>query len=475
MKSNFVTNIQQLFKNIILNATGAERTLYEYIEDGDISHALNLMTSNETDVDNAIKEYNPQKHEIMYRKNKHLKNGSTYITCKLPRSRQKYINEVELFFLLGNPIVWKKEDGDDEAFKLFTDFLKERRFDSSMRQVKRIAGAETECAKLYRLYKEGEKAMCDVVVLARSLGYELRVLKDQYGKLIAFAYGYKLRNPEGGMVQHWDFLTSDVTYETEKDSISWSVRKYPNPTKKINLVYYNQTKAWNGVEPRIKREEELDSKIGDTNNYFADPIAKATADVIESMYDQNTPAKLLQMSGPNSSFEYVNPPQSSELRKSEKEDLADSILFDSFTPDFSFEKMKGIGTITGKAIKNSLIIGYIKRDNLKEIYGELVDREKNVIIGVLKFLYPTMASKLDGLKVSFEFSEPFEEDEQANWNALANLYTAGLVSLDEAVHQLGICDTPDAEIRRIRGDAERAEEDKEKTIGFRTPQATEQP
>ena len=450
MISDFVSSIQQYFKNLILNATGVERTLMEYIGDGDIDHALNLMTSNEADVDNALKEYYPQKHDIMRRPNRYPKKKEPYITCKLPRARQRYINEVELFFLLGRPIVWRKKEGDDDAFKLFSDFLDDTRFDTTMRTLKRIAGSETECAKYYRLYKDDEnRPQCDTVVIARSKGHSLRILKDQYGRLICVAIGYRLRNAEGKTVQHWDFLMPQVTYMTTKGMIGWNVEPYPNPTGKINLIYYQQPKSWDGVEPRCKREEEIDSKIGDTNNYFADPIAVATADVVSSMVDPNSTARLLQATGPNSRFEYVNPPQASELRAAEKTDLKESILFDTFTPDFSFDKLRGMGTLTGKAIRNAMILGYLKRQNRIEIYGELVDRDVKVIIAVLKFLHPTMADKLDKLRVGFEFAEPFSDDESELWKDIEGLFSAGLISLDNAVLRLGLTDKPDEEVAKI--------------------------
>ena len=53
--------------------------------------------------------------------------------------------------------------------------------------------------------------------------------------------------------------------------------------------YYSQPKAWDGAEPRLKREEILDSKVGDTNNYFADPIAVVTGRVTTGL----TPTKAL--------------------------------------------------------------------------------------------------------------------------------------------------------------------------------------
>ena len=39
-----------------------------------------------------------ESHEVNKRPNKHRKNQEPYITEKLPRGRQAYINEVELFF-----------------------------------------------------------------------------------------------------------------------------------------------------------------------------------------------------------------------------------------------------------------------------------------------------------------------------------------------------------------------------------------
>ena len=437
-----------------LNAAGAERDLLQCIQDGDISSAISLMQDRDVDVDKALEEYNPQTHDVMKRPNKYRKNDNPYISEKLPRTRQRYINEVELFFLLGNPIVWKKEDGDDEAFKLFTEFLKAQRFNANMRKAKRLAGAETQSAKLYHVFRDerSNEMMVRTVVLARQTGYKLRPLFDQYGNLMAFAYGYTLTE-RGRSVEHWDIQTPDFLFYCKKAAIGWDIQTFENPTKKINVIYYQQPKAWDGAEPRIKREEMLDSKVADTNNYFADPIAAASADVIQSMADPNAIGKLIELTGQNSKFEYINPPQNSAAREAEKQDLNDSILFDTMTPDFSFEKIKGMGTLSGDAIKNAMILGYIKRDNRKEVYEELVDREKNVVIGILKYLHPNMSEKLDQLVVSFDFAEPFAQDVQKNWQAIGQLYQSGVCSLENAVSMLALTEAPEEEVEKIKSAA----------------------
>ena len=152
--TNYLQQILTYFRNMALNAAGVERDLLQYIQDGDIASAISLMQDKDTEVDLALDEYNPQTHAVMSRPNKYRKGGDVYISEKLPRTRQRYINEVELFFLLGNPILWKKEEGDDDAYSLFLDFLKNQRFDANMRKAKRLAGAETQSAKLYHIYRE---------------------------------------------------------------------------------------------------------------------------------------------------------------------------------------------------------------------------------------------------------------------------------------------------------------------------------
>ena len=450
---NYIAEIINKFKSKTLNAQGIEGDLYRYLQDGDVSAALSLFQNREEEVDNAIKEYNPQTHSVMYRRNKPRKNDRPYITEKLPRNRQKYINEVELFFLFGSPLRWTKLDGDNNAYKLFLDFIRDSRFDAKMRQIKRLAGAETECAKLYHLYNENGKIGVKTVVLARSTGYDIRPLFNQYGDLVSFAYGYKTKGADNKTVQHWEIETKDDIFECTHGEMEWTVTTRPNPTKRINVIYYRQPKAWDGVEPRLEREEMLDSKMGDTNNYFADPVAKASADVIQSLASPETTGKLIQLNGSNSVFDYVNPPMSSETRRAEQENLEKSILFDTFTPDFSFENMRGFGSVSGAAIKNAMILGFLKADNRKEIYSELIDRDKNLIKAILGYQHPEMQKAFEELQIQFDYTEPFAEDDQSEKNFVLQAYSAGLVTLETAVSLLALTKTPETEIQAIKNAA----------------------
>lgn len=406
------------FRNIALNTMGVKRDLYTLLQDGDVNRALMLMENHDVDVDAALKEYNNENHSVNYRPNKSRKNDDQYITEKLPRNRCRYINEVESFFLIPGKVKWELEEGSEQAFRLFTDFVSEVEFDSNLQKAKALAGSETESALLFHIYQQeredgSKEADVRLTVLARSTGFRLRPLIDQYGQMVAFAYGYTLL--EGGRnVQHWDFQTAEKLVYTSRRGPQagggWDVKIYDNPTGKINILYFNQETAWSGMFKRINREEYVDSKTADTNNYFADPIAAASADVINSMAKPESVGRLIQLTGKDSRFGYVNPPTDSATLAQEKVALASSILFDTLTPDLSFENLKGIGTMSGAAIRNSLIIGMIKRRKNLIVYGSLLKKCTNVMKAIVAYRNPALAKAVQDMKVRGEFPLPFEDD-----------------------------------------------------------------
>lgn len=449
--SNYINRILNAFRNMALNAEGADSDLNKLISNKEIGKAVGLMVNNDEEVDKAIREYNPQTHQVMKRPNKYRDDDEPYITEKLPRTRARYINEIELFFLLGKPIEWKQRGGDNEGYELFMSFLEDIHFNSKIREAKRLAGSELESALVFNLTNAGGKVGYKFFIVSRSKGYRLRYMFDQYGDLIALAYGYKLKE-NGRNVSHWDILTKDYTHYCAQREGSWEVDTYPNITGKINAILFVQKKSWDGAVPRIEREEMLDSKLGDTNNYFADPMAAATADVIDSLAEPDKPGRLIQLGGANSKFEYINPPLSSDTRDAEMKSLERSILFDTFTPDFSYDNMKGLGTLSGAAMHNALILGYIKRDILKENYEEMVRRFVNVVIAVLKVMHPDMVAKLNTLNIGFSFAEPFDDDKRGMWASIAQLYGAGVISLDTAVRMLSLTEAPSEEVERIKSE-----------------------
>jgi hypothetical protein len=412
-----MNQIANAIRNAWLNSTGADRDLERLLADRDISRAMSLFQNRDTEVSKALKEYRPEHHAVMSRPDKRRKGRDDYIVQKLPRAWQKKINRIAMFFLLCHPVKCTCENTDGasiKAFNAFPEFLKEVRFDTYMRHAKMTAGAETECAKLYHIYRDEEtnKLRVKIVMLVYSDNYTVRPLFDQYKNLIAFGYGYRLKEGDS-VTEHFDVQTPKKIYRCRKEKVGWSVNELPNVTGKINVIYYRQDEEWKDAQWRIERDEMLDSRNADTNEYYGDPIAKVSADVVQSITDPESVGKMIQMQGKESMFEYVTLPEDSPTKEAEKKVLRESILSDTLTPDFEFEKMSGLGTLSGEALRRALISGYIRRSLNIDTYQELVDREKNLVLAIMmNVTHIELREALGNLKIGFEFSEPFNEDTQ---------------------------------------------------------------
>lgn len=398
---------------------GIKSVVVGKILDGKVEDAIDLFEDNSEVVEQAIREYNTKTHSIMFREDKVRKDKSDYRTWKLPRNWQQYINEIELYFLLSNGIKWEMLNDDQEsnealqkAFDKFKKLLKKLHYDSRTREFKRLAGAETECAKLYAYYKDEGKAKLRIVILARSKGYKLRPLFNMYGDLKAFAVGYDTKDANGDLIHRWDVYTSEAYYHCKQQELGqvgteWNVTTEVNPFGKIPIIYARQKKAWAGAEERIERDEWLDSKNADCNEYFADPMLKMSKSVKNGLMGAKEVGKVIQVGNKDDVFEYVTPPDASDMKEKEKSLLKESILNSTMTPDLSYENVKGLGAISGEAITKANIIAYIKRLNNMEIYDELFERDASLIIEIMaNALYPADRKILRAMELNHNYQDP---------------------------------------------------------------------
>lgn len=453
LQQRAIEAIQQ--SQLAQNEEGVAQELHLALSQGEVATALSLFDDNTIKVNAAIAEYETATHAVMMRPNKYPKGKEPYITEKLPRAWQKYINEVALFFLLNNPIEWNLKKGNDAVFEAFTSFLNNTRFNTTTREAKRLAGAETQAAKLYHLYRdEDNHTQVKVIVLSKSKGYDLYPLIDQYGTMVAFAVGYNVKRNRKS-VQRLDIYTPKINYNCEKQNGEWHITTATNPLGKIPVIYFNQPTEWNGVEARIHRDEMQDSKTADINNYFADPVAVVTTDVVSGLPEGEGIGKVVRITGKDGDFRYIEPPTSINMKESEKAANTKAILQDSFTPDFSFETLSGMGTLSGEALRRALILGYIKRNRNIEIYEALIDREKNLILTIMQeFTHVSLSAQIREAEIYMQFAEPFTEDIREQIESVGNAVSSGVMSLETAINTLRLVDDPQSEIDRIKGQKE---------------------
>lgn len=453
------------FLNLLNAAIGRKQDFEQLIESKDISRVLASMESKAEETQIARREYNPKLHAINRREDKIIldKDGNLKRKIKrwkLPINYPVFINEISLVFIYGQAVKWGMvSEHTDKAFKAFTDLLKRTHFNAKIRQCKRIAGSETQSAMLFRVFRGDEgKADCQIRVLAASKGDEIYTKWDQYENLISVAWGYFL-NESGNSIYHVDLFTDTVTYHCKRTALGWEVIPEENLIGKIPIIYFTQDKEWEGVEQMIHREEYIASRTADTNDYFSDPMLILDADIIKNMPDKDDENKTLIKKTGSKAEEaafYLTWDAAPESKKNEVEWLQNHILSKTFTPNIDFENMKSLSNVTGKALKQMMILANIKAQKHKEVHDELLDRVAGLCSSIIgNVLDVSLKAECDALEVSHEFQEPFGEDIAEAIDNISKSIDSGTMSVETGVEQNPLIKDKHNEIKRLEEDGEK--------------------
>lgn len=450
--------------NQINAAAGRNQTFEELIAAGDISRVKALMVSRETATMEAIKEYDVECHDIMKRLDKVVKDKDGNIKdivqrWKLPIDYPKYINEVALVFIYGRPVKWscKTEDCRD-AFDKFCYVLNKMHFDAKIREAKRYAGAETQSALLFRVYRNDDgKSDCQIRVLARSKGDEIYTYWDIYENLLAAAWGYYAKEDEKTTTYHFDIFTPKYTYRCVKAKMGWNVTPEPNPIGKIPLIIFQQKKEWDGATNLIQREEYLGSHTADTNDYFADPYLVVNADIVKNMPKKGEDGKLLVTKGEVQNISnvagYITWNNAPESKKEEIAWLQKHIMTKTFTPDL--ESLKSISNVSYKTLRVMLMLAYIKADKTKEKHDELLDRTASLVLSIIgNILDVSLKAECEKAVIQHQFQEPFSEDLTETLERIVKATDAKIMSEETAIEQNPLVEDHNREKERLSKEQE---------------------
>lgn len=458
-------NFTDLFRNFLNALTGRNQEFEELLTAKDISAVKEKMSNQLEQAYDAIKEYQTASHEIMKRPDKIIldKKGNFVRkekVWKLPIPYPAYINEISLVFLYGQPVKWIQNSEDtDDAFSAFLDVIERTRFNSKIRQCKRLAGAETESAMLFRVFKDDEgKPDVQIRVLAASKGDEIYTRFDKYENLISVAWGYYVKEEKDQVVYHFDIYTPKVIYRCSKKSLGWEVIEEINFIGKIPIILFQQDKEWAGVETLIHREEYIASHRADTNDYFSDPILMMAAELIKNMPEKKEDAKTLitnDTAGVANAAKYLTWDSASESKKDELDWLQDQILSKTFTPRISLDTLKSLSNLSGKALRTVMMLADIKAAKHKETHDDLLDRAASVIKAIIgNVLNVSLHEEVERLKVAHEFQNPFGDDIKETLENLIKSVDSGLLSEESGIEKNPLVSDSAKEKERIAKEKE---------------------
>jgi hypothetical protein len=451
---------------------GLMSTLESLLKDANIDKARKMFDCHQDEALKAITEYEPSKHKINDRPDKKRAELADYPTCKLTCAIQKRVNSVSTHFMFGNKLKFSIANKSNEVesvrefFDIFIEYIETHYFHEKMYEARQITGAETECAKLYSLYKDSDgntEVICQLK--SNSNGDILYPLFNQYGKMVAFGLGYFLRDGELKPEEHFDVYTSKKIWKFKRATIgsdnSWVEESCENnPFKKIPVIYYRHEVDWEGSQPNIERLEWIVSKNGDTNEYFGNPYLLISPDIADERLADAREVGKVMVTDKEGRFEFVAPPECGDMIENEKNDLNASIERDTLTPDWTYKSIMGLGTLSAKAMRQINISGYVKRNRLAiKIYNELIRREINLIVAILcnyEYLDNTkIQNGLKRLKIGFSFTDPFVGSLDDNSTEISTFVGASAMSIHSAVAANPYVEDKEAEEERIWKEIER--------------------
>ena len=191
------------------------------------------------------------------------------------------------------------------------------------------------------------------------------------------------------------------------------------------------------VDKLIDRLEYLLSNFGDTNDYHASPKIFVTGQ-INGWAKKGESGSVIEGED-GATMEYVSWQSAPEAVKLEIETLLKMIYTISQTPDISFDTVKGLGAISGVALKLLFMDAHLKVQDKREIFDEYLQRRVNVILAYIGKMNTALEKDCETIVIEPELV-PYmltNELDELNYWLTAN-GNKPVISQEESVERAGI-------------------------------------
>ncbi len=446
-------------------------TFIELLQQGNIKEAYQQLKAKEGVIENA-KEYNNdrtiRKTQVGKRQDKIGKDGDIETVAKIPIPFQNQIVLTASTFLFGSAVNLVNSSKQEEVFDKVKDLWDDLRLDSLLLDFCQAVKSETEATIIFYPKKKETETKIKVRLLTSENGKVYPVF-DEFGDLVAFSWEYGAT--ENGKEVKYLYVWTDETerkYRLEKE---WKeVHKKPNLFRKIPVVYLSQKHTeWWRVQELIDNFEMSFSKFVDTNGYFASPMFKAKGYVSKELKaipkkdetGQMVELGIVETKNGNiitADLDVISWDRAPEALKLEFETSKELIYALSNTPDISFDNVKGIGSVSGIALKLMFLGSILKAKKDEGKYQVVISRLISLLKSSLLINEPLLQNDLKELRIKVEFTSVLPENLQETISMLSNA-TGGksIMSQKTAVNSNPLVENKEEEMKAL-------EEEKNKTL-----------
>jgi SPP1 family phage portal protein len=355
----------------------------------------------------------------------------------------------------------------DEILRLW----KVNRIDHILQQAKTLQKSELQCAiSFYIKTIDSSNKILRFAGLNKTRELKVRLLKnenglmypyfDAYGDMKAFVWEFTIKNGDTDERHVWVYDAENVYFlgPDEKGTFGF-VKKEKHGFKNIPIVYLNQKRPeWFEVQEMIDRLEVSISKAGDANDYTGHPILKLIGDV-QGAPEKDDEGKAfilpLKYNEETEKMEhgdvaFLTYDQAPEAVKLEQDRLEKYIYSMTSTPDISFDNIKGLGNVSGVAIKLMFLDAMLKAKMNEGENKTIIERINNVLIsGTTTTIATGLAKFVEKTFFNVQFNSIIPDDLKDSVETLSKAVEGKFMSRKKAVEVFNKSDDYEDEIAQI--------------------------
>jgi SPP1 family phage portal protein len=373
------------------------------------------------DVEDNINEYHGGREvretQVGLRKDKLKTDGSTVSVNKIPVAFAKRITRTAASFLFGKPVSIST-DVDIDITPLKKEW-ENMRMDPKLLQACEKAKAYQQIALLFK-FEEGLDGKYQTCTLLSPKEGALIPIWGAFDKMDAFMWETNVTEDSKEVTYYYiyDQTSVRILKNDGDDIIEVNGQGELHGYDRMPIVYIEEEDVeWEDVKPLIDRYENRLSRFADTNDYFSSPFFKAKGKMGEAKPEKDDTGTVYELdiwetdSGKiiESDLDVVSWDAAPEATKMEMEILKGLIFDNSFTPDVAFDNIKGLGNISGVAIKLMFMASIMKRDFAKIVYEVAVKRVINLVLSGMRALAAEGAGALSEATFYVQFNDPMPD------------------------------------------------------------------
>lgn len=397
--------------------------------------------------------------------------AKTVRALKIQIPFQNRIVTLSTGFEVGEPVTISAEKQSalsDEILRLW----KINRLDSKLQKLKEIQKSETEAAIIFYISNLKPKTLLNRLLGAnKNKDIKSRVLDQSKGKfypyfdamgdMTLFMWEFSEKGTSKTINNVWIYDSTKIYKMSDVNNGMQMISVEEHGFDRIPAVYMDQDyPEWWNVQSMIDRLEVSMSKLGGSNDRTAHPIIKLYGEIL-SAPDPEDDGKALHFPMKekrdgtggvvHGDAEYLvnsNAPESSKLELDKLEDYIYSL---SQTPNLSFDNLKGLGNVSGVALKLMFLDAILKAKLNEGQNRTIIERMLNIMTGgtitttVIKY-----KSDSSDMLFNIQFNSILPDDLKTTVETLAAGVNANIISKKTSVEALDLTEDSELELSRLK-------------------------